>query len=58
MRGIKIHPYLDDIFLIRADSKEILAAHIRTVSEILMQAGFIINIKKSHLNPSQQLEFL
>jgi hypothetical protein len=57
MRGIKIHPYLDDI-LIRADSKETLAAHVQTVSDILMQAGFIINIKKSHMQPSQQLEFL
>jgi hypothetical protein len=57
MRGIKIHPHLDDI-LIWADSKEVLIAHMNTVIEVLMQAGFIINLKKSKLSPSRQLEFL
>ena len=56
-RGIHCHPYLDDL-LFRAPSSQELSAQLETVVRILKWAGFLINIKKSNLIPSQDLEFI
>lgn len=56
-KGIHVYPYLDDI-LIRSPSRDKLITDIACVKQTLLEAGFIINLKKSHLVPSQNLIFL
>ena len=55
--GIQVHPYLDDILIV-AQSKALLQQQVSVVQEVLMLAGYIINVKKSHLQPCQDLVFL
>ncbi|CAI7819832.1 unnamed protein product [Closterium sp. NIES-54] len=55
--GVRVIPYVDDIlFLCRT------AAEARTTGQMVVQdlckAGLVINSKKSHLQPTQQLRFL
>ncbi|CAI7926431.1 unnamed protein product [Closterium sp. NIES-54] len=55
--GVRVIPYVDDIlFLCRT------AADVRTTGQMVVQdlskAGLVINSKKSHLQPTQQLRFL
>ncbi|XP_071578071.1 uncharacterized protein [Temnothorax nylanderi] len=49
--------YLDDMFLV-ASSKRACAANIKASIELLENLGFVINYKKSSLDPSQRAEFL
>ena len=56
-RGIHIFPYLDDCLIV-AKTKDQLIQAVHTSQDVLMQAGFIINVKKSHLTPVQRLKFL
>ena len=56
-QGIRIIQYLDDI-LIMADQPHILREHMTVVSELLTSLGFILNLKKCIMEPSQHLEFL
>jgi ribonuclease HI len=56
-KGIYIYPYLDDCLIV-AKSKHMLQRALITTQEVLMQAGFVINFKKSHLSPVQRLKFL
>lgn len=55
--GIRSILYLDDT-LIMARSKEEARRHLATAMELLVALGFIINLKKSTLSPTQELEFL
>jgi hypothetical protein len=55
--GVQFLPYLDDCLLV-SDSQDSLQVNIRLALSILQQAGFIINLKKSFLTPSQDLVFL
>lgn len=49
--------YLDDILLI-ANTKELCQENVTRTREVLESLGFILNIEKSCLNPSQQCKFL
>ena len=55
--GIRSILYLDDM-LIMSKSKEEAREHLATAVELLVAVGFIINLKKSVLSPTQELEFL
>jgi hypothetical protein len=55
--GIQFIPYLDDCLIV-ARSRELLLQNIQSALDLLTQAGFIINEKKSHLVPTQDLIFL
>ena len=49
--------YLDDM-LIMAESMEKVRRHLAMAIELLTGLGFIVNVKKSILVPTQELEFL
>ena len=55
--GIHVFPYLDD-WLVKAPSRDELSTMLSRLVGILIQAGFIINLKKSHLNPTKDLVFI
>jgi ribonuclease HI len=57
LRGVHIYPYLDDCLIV-AKSRQLLERAIKITQEVLMEAGFLINFKKSHLSPVQRLKFL
>ncbi|XP_029432066.1 uncharacterized protein LOC115075634 [Rhinatrema bivittatum] len=52
-----VHPYLDD-WLIRAKSKALCQAAVQRVLQLLRSLGWVVNVAKSHLVPSQSLEYL
>jgi hypothetical protein len=54
---IQVHQYLDD-WLIHADSKVRTQYHTKTVVELTRHLGFIVNLDKSELEPSQDITFL
>ncbi|XP_063797513.1 telomeric repeat-binding factor 2-interacting protein 1 isoform X1 [Pseudophryne corroboree] len=55
--GVIIVPYLDDL-LIKAPSQQMLLQHALLTYNVLVRYGWILNFKKSHLIPSQRLQFL
>eukprot|EP00800_Vazella_pourtalesii_P012821 TRINITY_DN3004_c0_g1_i1.p3 TRINITY_DN3004_c0_g1~~TRINITY_DN3004_c0_g1_i1.p3 ORF type:complete len:259 (+),score=8.28 TRINITY_DN3004_c0_g1_i1:1511-2287(+) len=55
--GVRLIVYLDDI-LIAGPSTETTSLHTNWVIRLLSQLGFVINHKKSILNPTQEIEFL
>ena len=57
LRGFHVHPYLDDI-LVRAGSQELLKEALEVAQSFLELAGFIVNLPKSHLAPTQDLVFV
>lgn len=56
-QGIRCVIYLDDL-LIMASSEEEAKRHTARALELLTTLGFLINWKKSHLIPTQVLQFL
>lgn len=56
-KGVSVVPYLDD-WLIHNPNREVLLQHRTLVLETLQQIGLIVNLQKSQLEPSQDLEFL
>ena len=56
-QGILLYVYLDDI-LLRASSRTALESAIPIVIQTLAQAGFVINLGKSDLEPSQDLVYI
>ena len=56
-RGILAFPYLDDI-LFSAKSEVKLASQMELVKQVFNQAGFIINVQKSSMTPSQDMVFI
>lgn len=55
--GVRCIAYIDDI-LVLAESREMAQIHVAGLKYLLECLGFIINLKKSVLEPSQKLEFL
>ena len=49
--------YIDNI-LILAESRELILDHVTGIRYLLECLGFIVNTKKSILNPTQVIEFL
>ena len=56
-RGVHLHAYLDDILIIGNSPRETLDALTLTI-QVFTCAGFIVNVKKSDLTPSQDLVFI
>ena len=56
-RGVHLKAYIDDI-LILAESRELILDHVTGMRYLLECLGFIVNTKKSVLNPAQVIEFL
>ena len=57
MQGISLYAYLDDILLV-ASTREELAQAVVLAVRFLSDMGFILNLKKSDLEPSQDLVYL
>ena len=55
--GIRLHQYLDD-WLIRALSKQTYTDQTQKLLKLVKDLGFIVNLKKSDLTPSQRFDFL
>ena len=55
--GVRTIIYIDDM-LILAESRELATQHLEVLLFLLEALGFIVNREKSHLCPSQELEFL
>lgn len=49
--------YLDDMLILGSSSNEVLG-HLRSVVNLFLSLGFLINWKKSIVIPSQSIEFL
>jgi len=56
-QGVRIHMYLDD-WLISAPSFHLAVQHTHFVLQTARTLGFIVNLDKSHLHPTQQPLFL
>ncbi|XP_038146283.1 uncharacterized protein LOC119786801 [Cyprinodon tularosa] len=56
-RGIRLATYLDD-WLLLAQSEQEDRVHTHIVTKHLMDLGFVINMEKSHLSPTQEICFL
>ena len=56
-RGVKLIAYIDDI-LILAESRDLIQDQVTGMFYLLECLGFIVNRKKSILNPTQVIEFL
>ncbi|KAJ1209615.1 hypothetical protein NDU88_004989 [Pleurodeles waltl] len=56
-KGIPVFSYLDD-WLIKAKSPELVLHHLQVTTQLLFDLGFLVNLPKSHLEPSQRLMFI
>lgn len=56
-RGLRVHHYLDNILLL-ANSQKSLILHRKILLSTLQQFGWLINWKKSNLQPTQKMIFL
>ena len=56
-RGLRIHQYLDD-WLLRAPSREIGLLHTQVLLSLCHELGWLVNLKKSELNPQQVFTFV
>ena len=52
--GVQLYPYLDDI-LILGDSPREVKLSVQKTLQVLTLAGFILNLKKLDLAPTQDL---
>ena len=55
--GIRLIIYLDDLLVIGASELE-CAANVEKTLKVLRDAGFVVNLKKSRLQPSQSFQYL
>ena len=55
--GIRLRRYLDD-WLIQASSREQVLLALESVLQLCQQLGIVVNWEKSHLIPSQRVEYL
>ena len=55
-RGVRIHQYLDD-WLLRAQCRETCLQHTQILLALCQQLGWVVNIKKSDLEPQQIFNF-
>ena len=56
-RGQKSVCYLDDLLLF-GNSYELCALNVRKTTDLLVKAGFVINVTKSNLTPTKEIIFL
>lgn len=56
-KGIRCVIYIDDILIV-AKTKELCHQHTKLAAQVLQSLGFLLNWKKSHLDPTQELLFL
>ena len=56
-QGVRIHQYLDD-WLVRAKDPDSCARDVQKLINLVQKLGWIVNLKKSELRPTQDLEFL
>ena len=56
-RGIRIHQYLDD-WSLRAQCRETCLQHTQTLLALCQQLGWVVNMKKSELEPQQVFNFV
>ena len=54
---IRLHQYLDD-WLIQAPSKQVCIEQTQKLLKLMKDLGFVVNLKKSELVPSQRFDFL
>lgn len=57
LHGVRSVVFLDDILLL-AQSKEDLSTQATLMSRLLKLLGFVINQEKSHLKPTQRIQYL
>ena len=57
MLGVQIFPYLDDILMVAADP-QVLSSQVRQAIQVLESAGYVINLAKSSLSPSQDMVYI
>ena len=57
LRGCRYCSYLDDLLMMDGDSER-LKEHGSFIIQVFMYLGFLINTKKSILEPTQSIEFL
>lgn len=57
LRGLLVYPYLDD-WLIHAPSQSLLLEAQGVVCSVLRDHGFLLNLPKCQLSPSQDLVFI
>ena len=55
--GIRMHRYLDD-WLIQSSSREYLLQDLQVVLDLCRELGIVVNPEKSHLVPSQVVQYL
>jgi hypothetical protein len=55
--GIQVHQYIDD-WLNRASTKEDVVQTTYSLLQLIQKLGWIVNLPKSELTPSQRFEFL
>ena len=56
-QGVRIHQYLDN-WLVRSKDPESRAWDVQKLVNLVEKLGWIVNLKKSELKPTQDLEFL
>ena len=57
LRGVHLHAYLDDILIV-GNSPQAVLDSLRLTIQVLTCAGYILNVLKSDLTPSQDLVFI
>ncbi len=55
--GVKVYAYLDDLLIVGSSVEEVSHSLFLTI-QYLTRAGFVLNIKKSDLKPTQSLIYL
>ena len=57
IQGVRIHVYLDDVLVV-GDTRDEVVQSLRLTMSIFLRAGFILNLKKSDLDPTQDLVYI
>ena len=56
-RGIRVHQYLDN-WLLRANTTHQCQFYTKELIHEIQELGFVINLEKSELEPTQKIDFL
>ena len=57
LTGVQLYPYLEDILILGKLPHEVEQS-VQTSLQVLTRAGFIVNLKKSNLPPTQDLVYI
>ena len=57
-KGIRIHQYLDDDWLVRATSHQVCLQHTQDLVKICQELGWLVNLEKSELEPKQVFDLV